>query len=180
MTNFYPKMDGKVATADFECFPKELGNSWIFIHKFENHPLYSYLFSLYHNNDFEKGTVVMSPYIYHKYPDIYSVYAKPQKDDIHYGIRVNVNPKFRGRGWWTWYGYLTRVIFWGTFGIHVDSTQERNTKIENFYQKATNAIGQNWKTENSGRNNYPDEEMPRDPAFPYIWYNNRIGGKNEV
>ena len=76
-------------------------------------------------------------------------------------------------------GYMTRVIMWGTFGIHVDVTPDRNTKMESFYQKATKGIGQELKTKNNGRMDYPDEEMPRDPAFPQIWHNNRIGGKNE-
>jgi len=179
MTKFYPKNDNGVRTADFESFPVELKNSWILIHKFKNNPHYSYLFSMYHNDDYPRGTVVVSPYIYHKYPDIYSLYNHPNDDGIYYGVRASVNPQYRGQGWWTWYGYMTRVIFWGTFGIHVDVTPDRNTKMEGFYQKATKGIGQELKTKNNGRMYYPDEEMPRDPAFPHIWHNNRVGGKNE-
>lgn len=177
MTNIFPKMCGGVPTADLEKFPEELGNSWIFIHKFENHPFYSYLFSLYHNEDFPAGTVIISPYLYHRYPDIYSIYSKPDENNIYYGMRASINPRYRGQKWWNWYGYLTRIIFWGNLNIHVDVTSDRNKKMEQFYQNATALFEQNNKIKNDGRMYLPDEEMPRDPAFPYIWYNQRIGGK---
>lgn len=177
MTKFYPKVVDGVVTGDFECFPTELDNGWIFIHKFENHPMYSYLFSMYNNDDFPRGTVVVSPYIYHKYPDIYSLYAKETEDGKYLGERAQINPRYRGRKWWTWYGYMTRIIFWGTFQKHIDATSERNNKMETFYQKAIKAFDQTWQLPNDGREKYPDEEMPRDPMFPYVWYNHRIGGK---
>jgi hypothetical protein len=181
MTSFVAKDDNGVATADFECFPIELGDSWIFTHKFKSGGLHSFFISMYHNQDFPAGTVISSPYMYHKYPDVYSVYSRPNEDGIYYGERASINPIHRGKKWWTWYGYMTRVIMWGTFGIHVDVTPDRNTKMESFYQKATKGIGQELKTKNNGRMNYPDEEMPRDPAFPYSWQNNRISKriKNE-
>lgn len=174
MTNFYPKKDKEVMTADFDSFPEELGNSWIMIHKFNNHRFYSYMFCMYHNDDFPRGTIIVSPYFYHKYPDIYSLYNHPDDNDVYHGVRASINPIHRGKKWWTWYGYMTRVIMWGTFGIHVDVTADRNSKIENFYQKATAAIGQEWQIKNNGRLEYSDEEMPRDVAFPYTWHNNRI------
>lgn len=177
MTNVTPKFDGKVLTADLDKFPEELGNSWIIIHKFENHPFYSYMFCMYHNDDFPAGTIIVSPYFYHKYPDVYSLYAKKNKDNVYLGVRASVNPRHRGKGWWTWYAYLTRVIFWGNFKIVVDVTPDRNTKMENFYKKASKLFNHKNKTENDGRIKSPDQEMPRDSSFPYTWYNQRIGGK---
>lgn len=181
MTNIYPKFDGKVLTADFEKFPQELGNSWIVIHKFDNHSFYSYMFCLYHNDDFPPGTVLMSPYFYHKYPDIYSLYTKENSEGILFGIRASVNPKHRGKKMWTWYAYLTRILFWGNLGVIVDVTEDRNKKMDNFYEKASQVFNHKEKTKNDGRISYPSEEMPRDPAFPYIWHNQRIEGKkNEI
>lgn len=180
MTNFKKKIDNGIVTLDFESFPKELGNSWIFIHEFKNHPFYSYLFSMYHNDDFPKGTIVVSPFFYHKYPDIYSLYSKKTDKNIYLGERASVNPKYRGQTWWIWYAYMTRVIFWDILGIVVDITPDRNKKMEAFYQKYTTQYRTDEDNiENNGRMNYPSEEMPRDPAFPYIWYNNRISAKNK-
>lgn len=179
MTNFIPKTEGNIVTADFECFPTELENGWIFIHEFKNNKLFSNLFSMYKGDDFPRGTVVVSPYIYHRYPDIYSLYEQPNAEGIILGSRGQINPRYRGRKWWTWYAYMTRVIFWGNFKKHIDVTPERNTKMETFYQKARKDFNQDWQMENTGRNKYPDEEMPRDPIYPYIWYNHRVGGKIE-
>lgn len=175
MTNIYPKFDGDILTADLDIFPSELGNSWIFIHEFgDNHPFYSYMFCLYHNDDFPAGTVVTSPYFYHRYPDIYSLYDKKNEDGIYYGVRASVNPRYRRQGWWTWYAYLTRIIFWGNLGIVVDVTPDRNKKMDNFYENAANTFNHKEKIKNDGRVELPDTEMPRDVGFPYIWYNQRI------
>jgi hypothetical protein len=179
MTKFYPKIDGEVFTADFECFPKELENGWIFIHEFQDHKLLSHLFSMYKSNDFLRGTVIVSPYFYHKYPDIYSLYTKKTKDGKYLGSRIQINPIHRGKKWLMWYAYMTRVIFWGTFKKHVDVVAERTAKIENFYSKATKSINQDQYLKNDGRKDFPDEEMGRDLAHPYVWYHHRIGGKIE-
>lgn len=179
MTNFVTKIDGDVITLELECFPVELENGWIFIHEFENHKLFSNLFSMYKNDDFTRGTIIVSPYIYHRYPDIYSLYTHKTQDDRYLGCRAQINPRYRGRKWWTWYAYMTRVIFWGNFKKHIDVVAERNTKMENFYQKGRKVFNQKWQLENDGRNNYPDEDMARDLAYPYVWYNHRIGGKIE-
>jgi hypothetical protein len=180
MTNFIPKNDNGIATGDFECYPTELENSWIFIHKLKNHSFYSYVFSMYHNDDLKTGTIVVSPYFYHKYPDVHSLYCHQDKDTgIYFGVSGWVNPKHRRKGWWFWYGLLTRIIFWGNFNIYVDAGGDRDKKMESFYQKATHIIKQKNKIENDGRSTQPEGEMQRDVVYPYTWYNHRIGGKIE-
>lgn len=180
MTKFIPKEDGDVATGDFEKYPTELENSWILIHKLENHPFYSYMFSMYKNDDLPTGTIIMSPYFYHRYPEIHSLYYhKDEKTNTYFGVSGWVNPRYRRRGWWFWYGLMTRVIFWGNLNMYVDAGGDRDKKMEGFYQKATSAIKQKRKTENDGRANFPESEMQRDVAHPYTWYNHRVGGKIE-
>jgi hypothetical protein len=175
------KKNNNVVTIDLDKFPEELENSWCFIHDFKNnHNMYSYMFCLYNNDDFPKGTVIISPYFYHKYPDIYSLYSKPNEDKVMFATRVHVNPKHRGKQWMIWYAYITRDIFWNNFGFIADVTSDRNKKVESWYKRYTELSGQEMKTQNNGRMNYPSEEMPRDPAYPYIWYNNRISEKVKI
>jgi hypothetical protein len=181
MTNFIPKNDNGVATMDFECYPLELEDSWMFIHKLEDHFNYSYVFSMYKNNDFPKGTLIISPYFYHKYPDIHSLYTHQDKENgLYYGVSGWVNPKYRRRGFWYWYGIMTRVILWGNLGIHMDMGGDRDHKMEKSYQKIISSLKQEKIVENDGRAKQAETEMPRDVVFPYTWYNHRIGGKVET
>lgn len=182
MTNFVAKKDGDVITGDLECFPHELENSWMVIHKFKNHNLNSYMICMYKNDDLPKGTVIYSPYFYHKYPDAHSIYLKENDENKILGSRIQINPRYRGRGWLKWYILMTRIIPWGNFGIHIDSVAERNAKLESSYLSVTNIAKEkfglkDYGLKNDGRSHYPENEMPRDTAHPETWYNHRIGGK---
>lgn len=177
MTNFYSKNDNGVATVDLEAFPYELENSWMIIHKFKNHNFNSYMICMYNNNDFPRGTIIFSPYFYHKYPDVHSIYLKENDEKKYLGSRIQINPFHRGKGWLKWYILLTRVVPWGNLGIVIDSVAERNAKLESSYQTVKKMGGQGNGLENDGRKNYPGNEMPRDTAHPETWYNHRIGGK---
>lgn len=176
MTKFIPKDDNGVATGDFECYPTELGNSWIFIHKLKDHKFYSYVLSMYKNDDLPRGTVIISPYFYHKYPHIHSLYLHPGKSGTIYGVSGWVHPKYRRRGQWLWYGLLTRILFWGNLKIFMDIGGDRDKKMEASTRKMKEIIKQQSMVPNDGRMHQNDDEMPRDVVYPYIWYNHRVGG----
>lgn len=180
MTNFSLKNDNGIATAELESYPTELENSWIIVHKMKDHRFYAYMFCMYKNNDMPIGTIINSPYFYHRYPYIHSLYCHIDKElNTYFGVSGWVHPKHRKKGWWSWYSLLTRVIFWGNFKIYVDAGGDRDRKMENLYQKVTAMINQKNKTKNDGRVNQKEIEMQRDVASPHTWYNHRIGGKIE-
>lgn len=181
MTNFVKKNINNVDVISIESYPTELESSWMYINKLSDHDHYSYVYSMYANNDLPKGTIVVSPYFYHKYPDIHSLYLHPTKESgIYYGVSGWVNPRHRRKGWWLWYGIMTRIIFLGNFNIEMDVGGDRDSKMEAAYQKVVKMLEHEKKAvKNDGRSQLPETEMQRDVVFPYTWYNHRIGGKIE-
>jgi GNAT superfamily N-acetyltransferase len=161
-------------------FPEELENVWVHVHKFENHPTLSLVVSLYKNDDFKRGTVIVSPYFYHKYPDVYCIYTKDIDGDTYIGARAYTNPKYRGRGYWKWFILFLRSFLYNNLQMYTDVSPERNSFLEKAYVSA-HIIAKKTITKyfNDGKMFTRDGKEPRDPCFPDIWYNQRVGGKVE-
>lgn len=184
MNNFTVKESfDKLSTGEFKNYPPELENSWIIFHKIDDHHQYAYMLCMYKNSDLPTGTIVESPYYYHRYPDVHSTYN--HKDKItgkNFGVTGWVNPKYRRRGFWFWYSVFVWTILWNNFNIRIDAGGDRDKKMENFYNKVTKTIKQDSQTKNNGMKNFnlSDDQVQRDTSYPYTWYNHRIGGKVET
>jgi hypothetical protein len=160
---------------EFNEYPKELENTWLHVYKVKDHFDLSYIVSFYKNNDYPRGTVIVSPFLYHKYPDGYVIFDKQ-----YFSSRIYGNPMYRGRGWWKWVPIVLRTFFYSNMNkIFVDATPERSMAGERSYKKALPYLKQKNPTINNGRMNLGEMEPPRDPTSPYIWYNNRVGGNRE-
>lgn len=181
MTEYTFKEVNGVKLVDFSNFPEELENMWMAIHKFNNHGTLSAIAYIYKNDKYPPGTIVETPYMYHEYPDAYSVYLKENEDGVFIGTRVYTNPKYRGRGWWKFlFGFLRDVLY-TNFNMYTDSTEERTVAVEKMYQHAQKMLNQDAYNQNDGRFFVEEILPPRDPCYPEIWYNHRIGGKvNEI
>lgn len=162
----------EIVIPNLEDYPQELENSWIHIYKVEDHFDISYIVSFYNNDDYPRGTIIVSPFLYHIYPDSYVIF---NKDNL--STRIYTNPVYRGRGYWKWIPQVLRCFFYNNFdNIYLDSSPERSMAGEKAYKKAIEIMKQKKIYVNNGRMKLGELEPPRDPSFPYIWYNNRIGG----
>ena len=163
-----------VATPSFSNYPKELGDSWVMVTFFKDNPAVSTAVCLYINNKYPKGTIVMSKYMMNDYPDMYYIL-----DKTNTVTRFYTNPIYRRRGYWKLFGTLMRSIMYNYNGIVPDSTDDRAFFGEKAYLAMVNIGKQKKWLKNNGRmfNHLGIEfEPPRNPAFPSIWYNQRIGG----
>jgi hypothetical protein len=180
MTNVVTNTVNEKKIPYLSSFPKELENVWVHVHKFENHPTLSLVVSLYKNDDFKKGTIIISPYFYHKYPDVYCVYTKDVDGETHIGTRAYTNPKYRGRGYWKWFILFLRSFLYNNLQMYTDVSPERNSFMEKAYKNVQKTINYEYdKYKNDGKMYTKEYQEPRDPCFPDIWYNHRIGGIND-
>lgn len=163
-----------VATPHFSQYPTEFGHSWVQVTKFENHPTLTYAVCLYINDKYPNGTIVFSKYISNDYPDMYYTL-----DYNHRANRVYTNPVYRRRGYWKIFGTLMRSIIYNYNGVIPDGSADRANAVEKAYLAMVRIGKQKGWLPNNGRmfNHQGSEiEPPREPAFPLIWYNQRIGG----
>lgn len=180
MTEVTPITVNGINLIDLSGFPDVLGNMWMHVHKINDSQTISCIVSFYKNDDFPAGTVIESPYIYHKYPDAYAMYALKSEGGVYFGIRAYTNPFYRRNGWWRWIVFMLRIVLYSNFGMINEVSTDRNSILENVYKKALKIGGQAYnKYFNDGRMKFPNKEMPRDSGYPYVWYNNRIAGKIE-
>lgn len=162
-------IENDICIPALSSYPIELENSWIHICKTKNNYI-SYIVSFYHNDDYEKGTIVYSNFIYNKYPTSYVLF-----NENNLAIRIYTDPRNRGRGYWKWVALVLRCFFYNNLDkIYVDATPERSMAGERAYSKAMQLSKQKKIYKNNGRMNLGEIDPPRDPAFPYVWYNQRI------
>ena len=176
-----------VPTPSYSQYPSELDKSWIHVTFFEDHPKLAGVISIYKNDKYPTGTVIFSKHILNEYPDMYmtlnkggATYATTEKNVV-LSDRIYTNPVYRRRGYWKWAGSMMRSILYSYNGLVLDGTDDRALAIEKIYVKAMKLGGQKKWFPNNGRMfNHKgwEKEPPREPAFPYIWYNQRLGGKN--
>lgn len=174
-TEIIPFYTNGVATPLFKEYPVEFGDSWICVTFLKDHPDLSLIAMLYKNNKYPKGTIIFSKYIHNDYPDMYYTLDKD-----HLANRVYTNPMYRRRGYWKIFGSLMRSIIYNYNGIIPDGSADRANAVEKAYL-AMVSIGKQAKwLPNNGRmfkHMGSEIEPPREPAYPYIWYNQRAGGK---
>lgn len=166
---------------NFNEVPYPIDSLWFHLHKLNNNSTSSWVLSAYHSDDFPGGTIIKSPYIYHKFPDFYVTYSFPDEENVYLATRTSINPKYRGNGWIKPFILFIKTFLYNNFNILTDISTERNMAIERAYI-AIHKMGKRLykKYKNDGTMFGKMVEMPRDPCYPSIWYNHRIGGKNAI
>jgi hypothetical protein len=91
------------------------------------------------------------------------------------------NPIYRRRGYWKFLASVLRSVFYNNAGgILLEGTRNRSPITNRLYGTLTKLMNHN--NPNSpilgGRVSMPEQEPPRDPASPVIWFGQRIGGFN--
>ena len=181
MIDFVPEIiDENKLIFNIKSKPENLENFWAVVTKIKRHTFISYAISIYINNDFPPGTIIHSNYFYHKYPDLYVIY-----DKHHNAIRIYTGLEHRNKKYWEYFVFLFRNFFYCNLNIYTDIAEDRTDYAEKMYLTIMESINNLVALEEEHYNfspnikiNFSEKEIPRDPCFPYIWYNHRMVGKN--
>lgn len=157
-------------------FPEKLTGFWVHVCVEPDNPGYTYIVSIYKNDAYPTGTVILSKYMPYEYPDMYMCV-----DTNYQAIRVYTNPIHRRNGYWVAFGVFFKTFFAEQFGVDLEAPFDRSKWTDKIYNKARKIYGQSFVTPvlRGGRIDQDEMEPPRDPAFPLIWFGQRIGGFNE-
>jgi hypothetical protein len=163
-------INNEISIPKLSSYPWELEDSWVHVCK-TNNKRNPYIVSFYNNKDYKRGTIIYSEFIYHKHPTSYVIF-----NESNLAERMYTNPKNRGRGYWKWIPLVLRCFFYNNLEkIYLDGSPERSLAAEKAYKKAVALLKQKSIYINNGRRVHLEETTPpRDPAFPYIWYNQRV------
>lgn len=168
------KING-ISIPNFSDFPKQFDGFWIQITKIFNNKN-SFIACFYLNDDNPSGTVIVSDYLNSKYPDMYvSFYMDGLAD------RLYINPSLRKRGYLSIIPLVLRTAFYHyQDGFIVDGSDNRSDLADKAYSLAKNFLEESELNNNPvSANSIYNIEPPRDPIYPLIWYNQRVGGKND-
>lgn len=156
-------------------FPEKLTGFWVHVCVKPDHKTFTYIVSIYKNNQYPTGTVILSEYLPYTYPDMYMCV-----DNKYHAIRVYTNPTHRRNGYWVSFGVFFKSFFATQFGVDLEAPFDRSRVTDRIYAKARRIAGQAFATPTlkGGRIDQDEMEPPRDPAFPVIWFGQRIGGFN--
>jgi len=158
----------------FSKFPEVFGDCWIQITKL-NHEYLKYVICFYFNDEYPTGTVIVSDYIRNDYGDIFITFFHNNESD-----RIYINPKFRKRRFIVPACCVIRSIFFKAFGVIIQGTRDAHETTWRAYTAFKDMLGEecpSWTP--TSQSAIQTIDPPRNPVLPYIWYNHRIGGKNE-
>ena len=157
-------------------FHAELDGFWVHVCVEPDHKDFTYIVSIYKNDKHTTGTVVLSDTLPYAYPDMYMCV-----DNRHHAIRVYTNPVHRRNGYWVLFGAFLKSFFATHFNVELEAPPDRSKLADRIYARARKVAGQTFATTplRGGRIDQDEMEAPRDPAFPLIWFGQRIGGFNE-
>ena len=167
-------------------YPTELGNSWI--HSCSvNADIIKISIGLYKNNKYPNGTIIFSRFTPNEYPDMYTIQAPDylgsytDSNKTVESNRMYTNPIYRRRGYWKFLASVLRSVFYNNAGgILLEGTRDRSPITNKLYATLSKVMNHNRPNSPipGGRAFMPEQEPPRDPASPVIWFGQRIGGFN--
>jgi hypothetical protein len=182
MTEFVPEViNNNKLIFDIQSKPKNLKNFWAVVTKIKRHPFISHAVAIYINDKKPNGTIIYSNYFYHEYPDLYVIYDKDNN-----AIRVYTGILHRNKRYWEYFAFLFRNFFYFNLDIYTDIAKDRTDYAEKMYLRIVDSVSDRlssgkdyYNPISNARTEFSEENIPRDPCFPYIWYNHRMAGKNE-
>jgi hypothetical protein len=156
--------------------PAELDGFWVHVCVEPDQKDYTYIVSIYKNDEHPTGTIVLSKYLPYAYPDMYVCI-----DNNYHTVRMYTNPIHRRNGYWVLFGAFLKPFFAKQFNVELEAPSDRSKLADRIYARARLLAGQTFATTplRGGRIDQDEMEPPRDPAFPLIWFGQRIGGFNE-
>ena len=157
-------------------FPAELKGFWVHVCVEPDHKDFTYIISIYKNNQYPTGTVILSKYLPYEYPDMYVCISSN-----YLTVRMYTSPLHRRNGYWVLFGVFLKSFFSTHLGVELEAPPDRSKLADRIYARARKVAGQTFATIplRGGRIDQDEMEAPRDPAFPLIWFGQRIGGFNE-
>ena len=177
MIDFFPEIIDETIVFDIKSKPENLENFWCVITKISRHPFISQAIAVYVDKKFPSGTIIVSKYFYHRYPDFYVIYDKNNN-----AIRLYTRPKYRGNKNWEYFAFLFKNFFYFNLGENTNLAEDRSEIAQKMYLKLTKSILEKDESLEDFlfspakiREDFSEDKVPRDPCFPYIWYNQRMG-----
>jgi hypothetical protein len=174
----YEVIDGMIFPKIQE-YPKELGDSWIQVTKFNNESAMYGVISLYLDNKHDKGTTIFSSFIRNKHPDAYISFQPTGNVD-----RVYTSPDLRKKGILAALGgYGRNLIFYPYEKILLDHSRSSSPAADETHARAIcKALGINNKDEVRETKHFlkpqilyeVEKSPPRDAIYPCIWAEKRI------
>jgi hypothetical protein len=160
----------------FSAWPNELSGSWLQITEVSLHQT-KWVCQFYFNDNYPEGTVLVSTFISKDYPDIYLLIDHDGTID-----RVYINPIYRKRGL-LGSTCILRTIMYDIFNIIIDTTTDSSLKTQKGiiagYASGLEKIPERNPEEFLSDISLEDILPPRDPVYPFVWVNERPGGKIE-
>lgn len=151
-------------------WPEVLNGYWMHLAKLDNHSSISYCGSLYKNDKYKSGTIIVSNYILNDYPDVYATLDK--NNELN---RVYTNPALRPSHVWEWWGVITKFLLKNNLNSDFHAPKIRNKTAQDGYVRYQKNINSPDKYRLEELTLLPNiEEPPRDFMYPTIWYNKRI------
>ena len=137
----YEIVDGTIFPKIKE-YPKELGNSWIQVTKFNNESAMYGVISLYMDDVYPKGTTIFSSFIRNKYPDAYISFQPTGNVD-----RVYTSPDLRKQGILAALGgYGRNLIFYPYGKMVLDHSKSSSPAADETHARAIGkALGESDK-----------------------------------
>jgi hypothetical protein len=156
--------------------PDKLDGFWVHICVKPHNDQFAYLVSAYKNDKYPTGTIIISEELFYDYPDMYVCL-----DKNYYTFRIYTNPIHRRQGYWIPLGIFFKHFFSKHFKVELEASPDRSKVADLIYNQQRNVGGQDYASPilAGGRIEREEMEPPRDPAFPLIWFGQRIGGFNE-
>lgn len=168
------ELDG-ISLVELSEYPPELGQSWIHA-SFIKTNVIDLSISLYRDNTYPKGTIIVSEFVSNKYPDMYTLQKFEENNFV--SDRMYTNPVYRRLGHWKYLAGLLRSVFYTNFNLVIEGSRNRSPVADKFYKNISRVLKHNSPNSPimSGRIFMNEQEPPRDPTSPVIWYEQRIGG----
>lgn len=160
----------------FSAWPNELSGGWLQITEVSLHQT-KWVCQFYFNDIYPEGTILVSTFISKDYPDIYLLIDHDGTID-----RVYINPVYRKKGL-LGSTCILRTIMYDLFNIIIDTTTDSNLKthkgIISGYAVGSEKIPERKPEQFLSDISIQDILPPRDPVYPFVWVNERPGGKIE-
>lgn len=161
----------------FSAWPKELAGWWLQISEVSLFQT-KWVCAFYFNDTHPEGTIIVSSFVAKDYPDMYLLVDHDGTVD-----RVYINPVYRKRGLLSVSGPILRSLMYEFFNIIVETTTDSSLKTKSgilgAYQSIEEHIPSRKPEELLSDISVEDILPPRDPVYPFVWVNERPGGKIE-
>lgn len=161
----------------FNKYPESLKNSWVLITIFDEKNNLGGVCSLYINNKFPTGSIIISKKIYNDYPDAYITFDKDGSFN-----RIYTRREYRKSGIMKYLGNILKTIMFAKYGLHINTAKTHNLEGHEVMKSGINlALNMKEKDLVVDTTYWKDPKFIhqtnlmeyRDPMAPFYWYDIR-------